>query len=232
MGTQALLFLAFFPFFSYDTYMRAVWHSLIILFSFAIAFLWEISIFSDSTIQLLAGLVFVYVMVGIIKRKRHPEKLVFGGIFDIFVLNTAILLLIFATGQMSSPLFFLLYFLGFGITFIFEPVTVFVFVICAIALFIPQALQTNSIEQYVLLGSLLLISPLAFFFGQEYKDRDQQEEEIEEMTERTKDAADTIAQDVEQVLKKEKANLKSEDVEKLSEILEESQELREESNQN
>ncbi len=123
----------------------------------------------------------------------------------------------------------MLYFLGFGITFIFEPVSVFIFAIGTIAVFMPEAIKNGYIESYVRLGSVLLISPLAYFFGREYQDRDTEEQVIESMEERTKEAADTISKDVENVLQEEKKVLKDKDIEKLNEILEETEELREES---
>ena len=163
-----------------------------------------------------------------IRRKRHHQNANFSGASDIFILNTCILLLTGLTGNIYSPLFFLLYFLGFGITFIFDPATVFIFALGTIAVFLPEALKNGAIESYIRLGSILLISPLAFFFGQEYKDRDRQQSEIEAMEERASDAANTIASDVEEVIRTEKDILKPEEVEKLNEILEETEELREE----
>lgn len=208
--------------------MKLLIHGLVLFLSFGLVFVWEQTGLDIYTIQAVAFLVAIYLVISFIRRKKIKEGN-FGGISDIFILNSAIFLLIYSTGNIYSPLYFLLYFLGFGITFIFEPATVFLFTIGAVLIFLPEALKNGSIESYVKLGSLLLISPLAFFFGQEYRDRDKQEEALEEITEREKDAADTISRDVEEVLKKEKGNLKSDEVEKLDEILEEADDLREES---
>lgn len=206
--------------------MKLLRHGLVLLLSFGIVFLWEQTGADAYTIQAVAALVVVYLLVSFIRRKKHQEA-DFGGATDIFILNTAIFLLIYTTGNIYSPLYFLLYFLGFGITFIFEPATVFLFTIGAVLVFLPEALKNGAIESFIRIGSLLLIAPLAFFFGQEYRDRDKQEEVIEEITEREKDAADTISKDVEEVMKKE--DLTPESVEKLDEILEESEDLRSES---
>ncbi len=208
--------------------MKLLLHSGILILSFLIIYLWDLSPASDFTVQALAALVVTYILITFIRRKKNPKTTNFGGNIDIFILNTAIFLLVSATGDIYSPLFFLLYFLGFGITFIFEPATVFVYVIGAILVLLPEAMKNGSMESFLRIGSIVLISPLAFFFGQNYKDRDEEEEDIEAMTERTKDSADTIAQDVETVLKNEKAELKPEDIAKLNEILEETEELREE----
>ena len=151
------------------------------------------------------------------------------GPWGIFFLNTVILLLIFSTGGINSVLFFLLYFLGFGIAFVFEPAVTFVFVLGVILVFVPDAIKGDLLVNSLKLGSLLLISPLAFFFGLEYRKNDKQDEAIVALEERTKEAADTIAEDIEEVVKDEKENLKSEDMEKLNEILEETEDLRAES---
>ena len=151
------------------------------------------------------------------------------GPWGIFFLNTVILLLIFSTGGIDSVLFFLLYFLAFGIAFVFEPMLIFVFVLGVILVFVPDVIKGDLLVNSLKLGSLLLISPLAFFFGSQYRKSDQQEEAVEALEERTTEAADTISEDIEEVIKDEKDSLKSEDMEKLNEILEETEDLRAES---
>lgn len=208
--------------------MKFILHSLTLIVSFCIIFIWNLSPLSDFTVQALAIMVILYTLTTVIRRKTNKNPQQFGGVSDIFILNTAIFLLVSATGDIYSPLFFLLYFLGFGITFIFEPATVFVYVIGAILVLLPEALKNGSMESFIRIGSIALISPLAFFFGQNYKDRDKEQEEVEAMVERTKDAADTIAKDVQEVLEKDKQNLNAEEIDKLDEILEQSEDLREE----
>jgi len=200
----------------------------LLVVSFLTVFIWEQTSLADFTVQALAILILIYILTSFIRRKRNPHAEEFSSSSDIYILNTAVLLIISITGNLYSPLFFLLYFLGFGITFIFEPASVFVFALGCIAVFLPEALKNGSIESFLRLGSILLISPLAYFFGREYQDRDKEEKTIEEMAERSKDAADTISRDVEKVLKEEKKVLKNRDVEKLNEILEETETLREE----
>lgn len=209
--------------------MKLLQHAFVLLVSFGIVFIWEQTGLDAYTIQAVAALVLAYLLLSFFRRRKRQDSN-FGGVADIFILNTAIFLLIYTTGNLYSPLYFLLYFLGFGITFIFEPATVFLFTIGAGLIFLPEAMKNGAIESFILLGSLLLISPLAFFFGQEYRDRDRQEEAITEMAEREKEAADTIAEDVEAVIKKE-TNLKPEAVEKLDDILEQADDLRSEAKQ-
>ncbi len=202
---------------------------LVLILSFSLVFGWENSPFSGFTIQILAVLVVIYLLIA--ARKRGQGFLTMGGEgpWGIFILNTIILLLVFATGSINSTLFFLLYFLGFGIAFVFEPVAIFVFIVGAVLIFLPDALKGDTFGNFIKVGSLVLISPLAYFFGREYRKSDNQEGDIEALEERTKEAADTISEDIEEVVKNEKQNLKEEDMEKLNEILEETEDLREES---
>ncbi len=208
--------------------MKMLLHSIILIASIGIAFAWSVAPTGDYTVQALGALVAVYLGISFFRRKRNPKAETFSSTSDIFILNTAIILLITITGNLYSPLFFLLYFLGFGITFLFEPATVFVFTIGIMLFFLPEALKNGSIESYIRIGSIALISPLAYFFGREYKDRDEEEAEIESMKDRAKDTADVISKDIENVLDDEKGNLPEKDVEKLNEILEETETLREE----
>jgi hypothetical protein len=209
--------------------MKLIRQAIVLIISFALVFVWQNTPLSGYTVQALAVLVVIYVVIS--ARRKGQGFLTLGGDgpWGIFILNTVILLLIFATGSISSGLFFLLYFLCFGIAFVFEPPAIFVFIVGAILVFLPNALQGDTFGNFLKIGSLLLISPLAYFFGREYRKADIQEGDIEALEERTKEAADTISENVEEVIKDEKASLKEEDVKKLNEILEETEDLREES---
>jgi len=81
----------------------------------------------------------------------------------------------------------------------------------------PEAIKGDVVGNFIRLGSIILISPLAFFFGREYKKSGEQEETIE-----------TIKKDVKDVIKKEGKKLSREDLEKLSDVVEETEKLREE----
>jgi hypothetical protein len=142
------------------------------------------------------------------------------------VLNTLIFLLIFTTDSFNSPLFFLIYFLGFGIAFVFEPIMTFAFLIGAILVFIPDISKGDLTQNILKLSSVILIAPLAYFFGKEFRKTEEDEQELEELRERSKEAADTISKDIEEVIKDEKSELKDTDLEKLNEVLEETEDLR------
>lgn len=209
--------------------MKLLFQSIVLIGSFIFIFLWQITSLSDFTVPILGLLIALYLIIS--SRKRGKGFLTMGGEgpYGIFILNTLIFLLIFSTGSLNSPLFFLLYFLGFGIAFVFEPSITFLLVIGAILIFLPDVFKENMTLNLLKISSLILISPLAYFFGQEYRKNDVQSESIEALKERTRDSADTISEDVEAVIKQEKQNLNEKDLNKLNEVLEETEDLRQES---
>lgn len=203
--------------------MKLFFQSILLLLSFAFVFVWQQTPLSGYTIQILGFLIFLYLIVTF-RNKRSKGFVPKGESWTIFILNTVVLLLIISTGGFTSTLFFLLYFLVFGIAFVFEPPTVFVFVVGAIAFFIKDAFIDDVMRNLIMLGSLGLISPLAFFFGKEYRREEIQDEKIKNLEQKEKQVSSTIAKDIDEVLKRD--DLKPEAVEKLNDILEETEKLR------
>lgn len=206
--------------------MKLVRQSAVLILSFVIVFLWQKTEALNFTVPFLGLLITIYLIVSTRKKGKAFLSLG-GGPLGIFILTTIVLLLIFSTEGINSALFFLLYFLGFGIAFVFEPSMTFIFAVGVVLLFFPDT--PDAINNLLKLGSILLISPLAYFFGKEYQKGEQQDEKIQSLKERTQEAADTISDDIEGVIKNEKQNLKDKDIEKLNEVLEETEDLRAES---
>jgi len=204
--------------------MRVLLQSLLLLFSFALVFIWQASPISSYTIPIIGFLIVVYIISSLATTKRG-KQIALDGPLGMFILNTIILLLVFSTGGLFSGFFFLLYFVVFALVFVFEPYTIIAFAIGIVLIFIPEAIKGDVIGNFIRLGSIVLISPLAFFFGKEYK---KSGEDIEKIKEKTEVAAETIEREVEDVLQEEKANLKKKDVEKLEEVIEETKKLRKE----
>lgn len=206
--------------------MKLIIQSFVLILSFLFVFAWQQTILSTYTVPVLGLLILIYLFFS--ARKRGRAFLELGDSpWSIFALNSLIFLLIFSTEGINSPIFFLLYFLGFGIAFVFEPMAIFVFILGTILVFLPDALKNDITTNFLKVGSLVLISPLAYFFGSEFRKNDLQGEEIEKIQERTKEAADTIAKEVEEVVEEEK-NLSAASTERLNEVLEEAEDLREE----
>jgi len=193
--------------------MRVLLQSLFLLFSFALVFIWQASPLSSYTLPIIGFLVVVFIISSLATSKGR-KQISLGGPLGMFILNTIILLFVFSTGGLSSGFFFLLYFVVFALVFVFEPYTIIAFTIGIILVFIPDAIRDDVFGNFIRLGSIVLISPLAFLFGREYKKSGEQQ-----------DALESIEKDVKEVIKKEKGNLSKEDLEKLSDIVGETEKL-------
>jgi len=76
------------------------------------------------------------------------------------------------------------------------------------------------------LGSLILLSPLAFFFGREFRERFRKDKEMETVREENTESANRISADVSDLLTRDQNKLDSKDVAELDEILQETDKLR------
>ncbi|MFH1601468.1 MAG: hypothetical protein ABIB61_00745 [Candidatus Shapirobacteria bacterium] len=119
-------------------------------------------ILSFYNLQLIAGLVIIWFL----KHKLFcQEQNLTHKTIDALILTIVILLLVFATGGASSPLFFLIYFLLFGLSFLFEP-PITITLAFILLVFLTPTVQNS--QEIAALLSLFLITPLALYFGQLY----------------------------------------------------------------
>ena len=204
--------------------MKQYEQALLLAGSFLFVFVWQISEFSKYTIPVIGFFVFVFLLLSI----KNKHNINFGGALNFFLLNSVLLLFIFSTGGISSNLFFILYFLLFGAAFIMNPKFVFIYPIGVILIFYPEILQNDVTANLIKVGSIILLTPLAYLFGLQFRRNEEEADEILETKEREVSAADEIAKDVGEVIDSAKGKLSPEEMEKLNEILEETQDLREE----
>ena len=209
--------------------MKLLSQSLMLLGSFLAVFLWQASPLADLTVPALGFLIFIYLILSKGKQFTPSSQSTESDVrkplakedLNIFILNTIILLLIFTTGGLHSPLYFLLYFISFGIAFVLLPETVFAFIVGSVLLFLPDALVGEVAQNLLQVGSLALLSPLAYFFGREYRTR-------QALQERNKELAQKITEQAGDVLNKEENTLTAEEKTNLANIIKESEELKRE----
>ena len=174
-------------------------------------------------IPLLLGLIGVIILsYTLFKKKRYKNQEIFiGSNKEIYIILVTALLIVFYTGGIKSVVFFLIYFLLFGITFTFQPSMILLFLLCLITLFLPQALQDDVFGNMTKLFSLLILAPIAFFFGREYRKREKLQEKIQASTK-------VIIDDAENLMSTKDKNEK---LKKAEEIIIEARELQKESNE-
>jgi hypothetical protein len=198
----------------------------LILASFLLVFIWQATSFSAFSVPVVGFLVFIFLLVSM----RNKKSMNFGGSGSFLFINTVLLLLVFSTGGITSNLFFILYFLLFGSAFIMDPRSVFAYPVGILIIFWPHLFAGDVTENLIKVGGVILLSPLAYLFGQQFKHSDAQLDEVLATKERGADAADEIAKDVEDLLHQSKSELNEKEVQKLNEILEETEDLRAERN--
>ncbi len=198
--------------------------ALIMLGSFMVVLIWQNSQLAQYTIPFVGFLVFLFLLISF-KRKQNLNL---GGPVNFFILNTILLLFIFSTGGIVSNLFFLIYFLLFAAAFIMDPRSVFIIPIGLIIIFWSQIFQGDVTANIIKMVSISILSPLAYFFGIQFKKNDKASDEILKTKERTAASADEISSDVKEVIESGKSKLNPREINKLNEILEETKDLREE----
>ncbi len=173
---------------------------------------------ADYMAPILGFVITASVIFIIIKRRTGQEKELFvGSNKEVFTITVALLLSIFLTGGLQSSLFFLLYFLLFGIVFLFEPETVFILLIGICAVFLQPILEGGELfGNLIKIGSLVGLSPISYFFGLEFKRRDNLERKIEDRTGQILEDAQSLRAHIK----------KEEDIDEIDDIIENTEELR------
>jgi hypothetical protein len=121
--------------------MKILLQSAVLILSFVFVFVWKETPLINYTVALSGVLILGYIVLSARKKGKGFMQMGGDGPWGIFFLNTVILLLIFSTGGIDSVLFFLLYFLGFGVAFVFEPAVTFIFVLGVILVFVPDVIK-------------------------------------------------------------------------------------------
>lgn len=110
------------------------------------------------TLQLIAAALVFSFLTKILRKSLSP---VFWGMVSLLFVT----LIVFSTGNLASPFFFLIFFLLFGFAFLFSPATSLFLAATLVLFLLPSAIQ---LEQLFTLFSLILIAPLSYLFGKQY----------------------------------------------------------------
>ncbi len=174
---------------------------------------------SDYMVPILGFIIALSVIFIIIQqRKRTGDELFQGSNKEVFTITLALLLAIFLTGEINSNLFFLLYFLLFGIVFLFLPETVFVLLAGLGVVFFQSLSEGDLLSSLIKLGSLAFLSPVSYFFGREFQRREKLSQEVEDKSGQILEDADVLRH----------KTLDTEDIEELDDIVKNAEDLRKE----
>jgi len=184
---------------------RLISHSFLLSMSVLISYVWTSSEYlSNYNLQFIAFLIVGYFLTRLILKKTGGVSVKTMSCLDMTILTLIIFTLIFSTGALSSPLFFLLYFLLFGLALLFEPGSslFMVFISSFIFLLIPE--KKDLFSELLQLASLFMIVPLALIFGKQYIKLMQSELEVKSLTKEEKIFTKKIDEQQKQIAEMEK----------------------------
>jgi len=204
-------------------------HSLFLLLAVVVAFFWTNSpTLSLYTLQLIAIFILLFFANHFFfrRQKKSDQKAKtliprFNLSIDAIVFTMVVMLLVYSTGGLTSPLFFLVYFLMFGLALLFEPLVTISLATAIILLFLITPTTQEPLTEVLQLFSLILITPLALFFGSQYLKLLESEEKIKILRQEGKILEEQIKKEETDTLLWTSLNLKQ----GLSEILDEASNL-------
>lgn len=173
------------------------------------------------TVPILGLLMATYLVISMKGRHRkNPEssQSIFYAHAPIYLLLMVVYIIIIANGGVSSPLFFLLSFISFALAFFFPPSSVFIVLLGSLVIFLPDLFGEQMVENSLQLGSLLLFTPIAYYFGKEVKARVEKQKQDAESADRIRREAATVLRD--------NQNLPEENKIQLADIIQETDSLR------
>ncbi|MBM3205773.1 hypothetical protein FJZ41_02935 [Candidatus Shapirobacteria bacterium] len=173
-------------------------HSLFLIAAVVLAFFWTSNPFlSYYNLQLIAVFLLFFFLNQLLAR-HHRTKI--NLTIDTVIFTMIILLLVISTGGLTSPLFFLVYFLMFGLALLFEPLISVSLTVAMVLFFLFTPSQSEPKNELLQLFSLILITPVALFFGKQYLQVLKDEEKIKILEEEEKIMEEEIGQQETDVL--------------------------------
>lgn len=141
-------------------FLNILFIALALTLTSVIIFFWTQSPLAEYNFQFVAILAILF----LISRKIADDQLLAHPV-NLIIFTAVTLLLISETGGLESPIFFIVYFLLFGTALLSSTPIVLTLTLLIMIFFSPSLTSINAAIQ---LASLLLITPLAVFFGQQY----------------------------------------------------------------
>lgn len=148
---------------SSDTHI--VKHSLLLLLVVCLIFLWAVSPYQSFATQIVATLLAAFITKHLFREHFTTRQ---ESLIDSLILTALVLVIVTATGGLSSPVFFLIYFLLFVLSLLLTPTIPLILSFSLIVYFLFTSVIAN-IRDLLPLLSFPLITPLAVYFGREHK---------------------------------------------------------------
>jgi hypothetical protein len=157
-------------------------HSFILMLTMAFAFIFSRSQLSDYQLQVSAVFFIIYFLL---KRFSAKKSIFEHRLFDGVVFTFIIVSIVNTTGGITSPLFFLTYFLIFALTLLLEPIISISTTLTLIILYLLSIPEGQTFDKLIPLFSLPFLTPFALFLGQQYQKVLIQKNQIKKLRDQT-----------------------------------------------
>jgi len=142
---------------------KEVVHSLILVFTIVLTFIFPKTNLANYELQITAGLFIVlYLAKKIFVPESSRSRLIESVIFTLVIMG-----IINSSGGVSSPFFFLVYFLLFSLSLLLEPVISITTTLTLIIFFLFSLPANQNLSSLLPIISLAFITPFAMYLGQE-----------------------------------------------------------------
>jgi len=142
---------------------KEIGHALILIFTIVLTFILPKTNFAQYDLQISAGLfIFLYLTKKFILSKNIYSRLIESVVFTLIIMG-----IINSTGGLSSPFFFLVYFLLFSLSIILEPIISITTTVTLIIFYLLNLPANQNFKTLMPIISLAFITPFAMFLGQE-----------------------------------------------------------------
>ena len=145
---------------------KEIVHSIILIITITLAFIFPQTTLAQYDLQ-IAALLFIVLFIGkkIISLVRTE---VGSRLLESVIFTLIILIIINSTGSVTSPFFFLIYFLLFSLALLLEPIISITMTLTLIIFFLLSLPSDQNFKNLLPIFSLAFLTPFALFMGQEF----------------------------------------------------------------
>lgn len=142
---------------------KEIIHALILIFIIVLTFILPKTNLAQYELQISAGLfILLYLTKKFIVSKNIYSRLIESVVFTLVIMG-----IVNSTGGLTSPFFFLIYFLLFSLSLILEPIISITTTVTLIIFFLLNLPANQNFNTLMPIISLAFITPFAMFLGQE-----------------------------------------------------------------
>lgn len=169
---------------------KVILHIAILLTATVVSLVWVTSEkLSNFSLQLTAILLLTFIFT---HRLLNPPSF---KLAESTISAMAVLLVSSSTGGITSPLFFLNYFLLFELSFLLEPVIPLALSGALMLFYFFTADANVSLFQYIELSAFPLMTPLSYFFGKFYRKEENQKQEIKNLEKKVEELEEELVEE-------------------------------------